>query len=105
MPVVVLANPKGGVGKSTLSTNTAGYFASQGHKVMLGDADRQQSSRLWLGLRPATARPIVVCLVSSPRPNTTTNEPPAELPRCSAKSSAASSIEATEALASPEPRP
>lgn len=58
MPVVVVANPKGGVGKSTLSTNIAGYFASQGHKVMLGDADRQQSSRLWLGLRPATARPI-----------------------------------------------
>jgi len=25
---------------------------------MLGDADRQQSSRLWLGLRPAAARPI-----------------------------------------------
>jgi chromosome partitioning protein len=58
MPVVVVANPKGGVGKSTLATNIAGYFASQGHPVMLGDADRQQSSRLWLGLRPAAARPI-----------------------------------------------
>ncbi|MES2980106.1 MAG: ParA family protein [Pseudomonadota bacterium] len=58
MPVVVVANPKGGVGKSTLSTNIAGYFASQGHSVMLGDADRQQSSRLWLGLRPAAAAPI-----------------------------------------------
>jgi chromosome partitioning protein len=58
MPVVVIANPKGGVGKSTLSTNVAGYFASQGHSVMLGDADRQQSARLWLGLRPPTARPI-----------------------------------------------
>jgi len=52
MPVVVVANPKGGVGKSTLATNIAGYYASQGKKVMLGDADRQQSSRLWLGLRP-----------------------------------------------------
>ncbi len=58
MPVVVVANPKGGVGKSTLSTNIAGYFAAQGHAVMLGDADRQQSSRLWLGLRPTAARPI-----------------------------------------------
>lgn len=58
MPVVVVANPKGGVGKSTLATNIAGYFASQGHSVMLGDADRQQSSRLWLGLRPPGARPI-----------------------------------------------
>ena len=58
MTVVVVANPKGGVGKSTLATNIAGYFASRGHAVMLGDADRQQSSRLWLGLRPEAARPI-----------------------------------------------
>lgn len=58
MPVVVVANPKGGVGKSTLATNIAGYFASRAHTVMLGDADRQQSSRLWLGLRPGAARPI-----------------------------------------------
>ena len=58
MPVVVVANPKGGVGKSTTSTNVAGYFANQGHTVMLGDADRQQSSRLWLGLRAPSARPI-----------------------------------------------
>jgi chromosome partitioning protein len=58
MPVVLVANPKGGVGKSTLATQVAGYFASGGHAVMLGDADRQQSSRLWLGLRPPAARPI-----------------------------------------------
>jgi chromosome partitioning protein len=58
MPVIVVANPKGGVGKSTLSTNIAGYFASRGHAVMLGDVDRQQSSRTWLGLRPAT-RPLI----------------------------------------------
>jgi len=58
MPVVVVANPKGGVGKTTVATNVAGYFASQGHHVMLGDADRQQSSRLWLRLRPPEARPI-----------------------------------------------
>ena len=58
MPVVVVANPKGGAGKSTLATQIAGYFASRGHAVMLGDADRQQSSALWLGLRPAAARKI-----------------------------------------------
>ena len=58
MPVVVVANPKGGVGKSTMATQIAGYFASKGHSVMLGDADRQQSSQLWLGLRPPAARPI-----------------------------------------------
>ncbi len=53
MPVIAVINPKGGVGKSTFSTNLAGYFASQGHKVMLGDADVQQSSKSWLSLRPA----------------------------------------------------
>ncbi len=58
MPVIVVANPKGGVGKSTLSTHIAGYFAAQNHQVMLGDADRQQSSRLWLSLRPAQAHAI-----------------------------------------------
>ncbi len=52
MPVIVVANPKGGVGKSTLSTNLAGALAHQGHAVMLGDVDRQQSSRQWLALRP-----------------------------------------------------
>jgi chromosome partitioning protein len=58
MPVIVIANPKGGAGKSTLSTNVAGFFASQGHAVMLGDADVQQSSRLWLSLRPDTVTRI-----------------------------------------------
>jgi chromosome partitioning protein len=52
MPVVVVANPKGGVGKSTVATQIAGYFASRGHAVMLGDVDRQQSSLTWLSIRP-----------------------------------------------------
>jgi len=58
MPVVVVANPKGGVGKSTLSSQIAGYFATQNQRVMLGDVDRQQSCKLWLSLRPDTARLI-----------------------------------------------
>ena len=53
MPVIVVANPKGGVGKSTLSTQIAGWLAAQGRSVVLGDLDRQQSSRQWLALRPA----------------------------------------------------
>jgi chromosome partitioning protein len=48
----LIANPKGGCGKSTLATNLAGWFARQGRQVMLGDIDRQQSSREWLRLRP-----------------------------------------------------
>ncbi|MSQ65963.1 MAG: ParA family protein [Limnohabitans sp.] len=78
MPVIVIANPKGGSGKSTLSTNVAGGFASRGHAVMLGDADVQQSSRMWLGLRPAQANPIstwelqadLVLTAKSPRDTT-----------------------------------
>lgn len=58
MPVIVVANPKGGVGKSTVATNLAGALARAGHAVMLGDVDRQQSARQWLGLRPA-ALPVI----------------------------------------------
>lgn len=56
--VVVVMNPKGGVGKSTLATNLAGYYANRGKKVMLGDVDKQQSAREWLKLRPPQAAPI-----------------------------------------------
>ena len=58
MPVIVIANPKGGVGKSTVATNLAGALARAGHAVMLGDVDRQQSARQWLALRPA-AWPLI----------------------------------------------
>lgn len=58
MPVIMVANPKGGVGKSTVATNLAGAFARAGHAVMLGDIDRQQSARQWLALRPPALPPI-----------------------------------------------
>jgi chromosome partitioning protein len=53
MPIILIANPKGGVGKSTTATNLAGYFARRGHATMLGDLDRQQSALAWLKLRPS----------------------------------------------------
>ena len=58
MTVIVVANPKGGVGKSTLSTNLAGYFAAQGEWVALADLDKQQSAHAWLALRPPALPPI-----------------------------------------------
>jgi chromosome partitioning protein len=58
MPVILVANPKGGVGKSTLASNIAGYLSHRGHAVMLGDIDRQQSSARWLAQRP-TSVPLV----------------------------------------------
>ncbi len=56
--IVLIANPKGGAGKSTTATNLAGYFASQGHRTMLGDLDRQQSAVAWLAIRPPSAAHI-----------------------------------------------
>lgn len=58
MSVILVANPKGGVGKSTLASNIAGFLAHRGHPVMLGDIDRQQSSARWLAQRPA-ALPLI----------------------------------------------
>lgn len=48
MRTVLIANSKGGSGKTTLATNLAGYFASQGRRVVLSDLDRQQSALDWL---------------------------------------------------------
>jgi len=56
--IVLIANPKGGVGKSTTATNLAGYYASRGLRSMLGDLDRQQSARAWLAIRPPSA-PVI----------------------------------------------
>ena len=54
MAVIAVVNRKGGSGKSTLATHVAAYFAANGLDVMLGDVDRQQSSRMWLDLRPSS---------------------------------------------------
>ena len=54
MPVIAVVNRKGGSGKSTLAAHIAAWCARQGHSVMLGDVDRQQSSRAWLKRRSTT---------------------------------------------------
>ena len=55
---VMVVNAKGGSGKTTIATNIAGYYASQGHQTALMDYDPQESSMAWHGLRPATAAPL-----------------------------------------------
>ena len=52
MFTVLIANPKGGSGKTTLATNLAGYFATRGRHVVLSDMDRQRSASGWLARRP-----------------------------------------------------
>lgn len=44
IPVMLFANQKGGVGKTTLCTNLAAYFATQGERVLLIDLDYQGSA-------------------------------------------------------------
>lgn len=44
---VLVANAKGGCGKTTVSTNLASYYASRGRPVSLLDLDPQGSSRVW----------------------------------------------------------
>jgi chromosome partitioning protein len=69
MPVIAVVNPKGGSGKSTLATHLAGHGAALGLPVMLGDADRQKSTLVWLRRRttePLAAKaPIVSWVVDS----------------------------------------
>ena len=56
---IMVLNAKGGCGKSTLATNIASYFASEGASVALADYDPQRSSLDWLDRRPAS-RPEIV---------------------------------------------
>ena len=51
MRAILIANPKGGSGKTTLATNLAGYLAKQNQRVVLWDLDQQKSSLNWLSLR------------------------------------------------------
>ena len=49
---IMVMNSKGGCGKSTLATNLAGLYASEGFETALVDYDPQRSSLDWLSMRP-----------------------------------------------------
>ncbi len=53
MHVILVASSKGGAGKTTLSTNLAAYYALQGKRTALIDADRQKSATHWCEKRAA----------------------------------------------------
>lgn len=51
MRSILVVNPKGGCGKTTISTNLASYYAVWGVKTVLVDFDPQQSCLHWLEVR------------------------------------------------------
>jgi chromosome partitioning protein len=58
MKRIVVLNPKGGSGKTTLAINLASYYASRQQKPVLIDFDPQGSSMRWVKKRQPTQAPI-----------------------------------------------
>lgn len=52
MFTILVANPKGGAGKTTIATNLAAYLAGKHQRVVIMDRDRQRSAARWLSRRP-----------------------------------------------------
>jgi chromosome partitioning protein len=55
---IVVINPKGGCGKTTLATNLAAYFARRGPIPAVMDCDPQGSSMTWIERRPTSKPPV-----------------------------------------------
>jgi chromosome partitioning protein len=58
MQKIVVLNPKGGSGKTTIASNLASYFAVSGLRPTLMDLDAQGSSTRWLTKRAKGQAPI-----------------------------------------------
>lgn len=57
--VISFLNQKGGVGKTTLAINAAGYYQRAGKDVLLLDTDPQRTSSRWAELREVDEFPVV----------------------------------------------
>ena len=55
---IVIINPKGGCGKTTLATNLASFFANRGPVPAVMDCDPQGSTMTWIERRPVD-RPAI----------------------------------------------
>lgn len=58
MKTILVANQKGGCGKTITAISLASALSQKGYHVALADADNQKSARQWLQQRPATASKI-----------------------------------------------
>jgi chromosome partitioning protein len=60
MQRIVVLNPKGGSGKTTIAINLASYLASRRHRPVLMDFDPQGSTLRWVRKRQPAQAPIQV---------------------------------------------
>lgn len=59
MKTILVASPKGGVGKTTIATQLAAHAAIEGHATVLVDADPQGSARRWAERRSDMASAVL----------------------------------------------
>ena len=64
MQRIVVINSKGGCGKTTISTNLASLYASQGRKTALFDYDAQSSSMRWMKQR-SSEQAEIYCIAAN----------------------------------------
>src|SRR5512144_1447679 len=67
MQTILVANPKGGSGKTTVATNVAGWLAGKRQRVGIDDRDPQRSATEWLKRRPTLFPPIADAAREGPR--------------------------------------
>ena len=66
MPLVAIASPKGGVGKTTLAAHLAALLSARGHKVVALDLDPQNALRFHLGVPLREERCFTARIASRP---------------------------------------